>query len=329
MVAVALVVALVVSAAGLAGWAAWAFFRDTGGDGGSATAPPPAPSATAAPPSFPPELARFYEQNLDWRACGENQCTRLTVPARLRRTQTGRPSSSAVLRVPATDRGQRVGQLVVNPGGPGGSGVDYAAAGAACVRQAAHAATTTSSASTRAESARARRWSAGDTKQTDEFLSADPDPDTPAEVATLDRLTREFGEGCLTMSGDLTRHISTVEAAKDMDILRAALGERQLDYFGASYGTFLGATYADLFPTHVRRMVLDGAIDPAAVLRAAHARSGRRLRDGPERRTSRTASGEANCVARRHASPKASRQDPAAARPDRREAAADARAVAR
>jgi len=80
---------------------------------------------------------------------------------------------------------------------------------------------------------------------------------------SLDRLTREFGEGCVSESGDLTRHISTVEAAKDMDILRAALGERQLDYLGASYGTFLGATYADLFPTHVRRMVLDGAIDPS------------------------------------------------------------------
>ncbi len=82
-------------------------------------------------------------------------------------------------------------------------------------------------------------------------------------MARLDRLTREFGEGCLSESGDLARHISTVEAAKDMDILRAALGERQLDYLGASYGTFLGATYADLFPKHVRRMVLDGAIDPS------------------------------------------------------------------
>ncbi len=73
-----------------------------------------------------------------------------------------------------------------------------------------------------------------------------------------DRVNREFGEGCLEHSGDLTRHISTVEAVKDMDILRAALGERQLDYLGASYGTLLGATYADMFPG-VRRMVLDGA----------------------------------------------------------------------
>ncbi len=101
-----------------------------------------------------------------------------------------------------------------------------------------------------------------DTELTDEFAGVDPDPDTPREVAEYDRINREYGQSCLTESGDLARRISTVEAAKDMDILRAALGERQLDYLGASYGTFLGATYAELFPHNVRRMVLDGALDP-------------------------------------------------------------------
>ena len=91
----------------------------------------------------------------------------------------------------------------------------------------------------------------------------DPDPDSAAEGDRLDRSPDEFGQGCLDRGGDLARHVSTVEVAKDLDVLRAALGERQLDYLGASYGTFIGATYADLFPTHVRRMVLDGAVDPA------------------------------------------------------------------
>jgi pimeloyl-ACP methyl ester carboxylesterase len=261
VVAVTLVVALVVSAAGLAGWAAWAFFRDTGGDGGSATAPPPAPSATAAPPSFAPDLSRFYEQKLRWRSCGENQCTRLTVPLDYAQPE-GKAITLAVLRVPATDRGRRVGQLVVNPGGPGASGVDYAAAGAGAFGKKLTRYYDIVGFDPRGVGKSTPLACAG-TKQTDEFLSADPDPDNPAEVATLDRLTRQYGEGCLTMSGDLAKRISTVEAAKDIDILRSALGERQLDYFGASYGTFLGATYADLFPTHVRRMVLDGAIDPA------------------------------------------------------------------
>jgi pimeloyl-ACP methyl ester carboxylesterase len=73
----------------------------------------------------------------------------------------------------------------------------------------------------------------------------------------------EFGNGCLDKSGELAAHISTEEAAKDMDVLRAVLGDGKLTYFGASYGTFLGATYADLFPKRVGRMVLDGAIDPS------------------------------------------------------------------
>ena len=74
---------------------------------------------------------------------------------------------------------------------------------------------------------------------------------------------REPRQGCLRPSGDLTRHMSTEEAARDIDILRAAaLDQDRLAYFGASYGTFIGATYADLFPERVGRMVLDGAVDP-------------------------------------------------------------------
>jgi pimeloyl-ACP methyl ester carboxylesterase len=258
LVAMLVVIALGIGVAGAAGLAAWAFLRpDRGPDG---LVKPPTPSSSAAP-TPEADLSRFYDQKLDWRGCGENQCSRLTVPLDYAKPQ-GQTIALAVLRVPATHRSERVGQLVVNPGGPGASGVDYAALG---------------------ESAFGRRLTryfdivgfdprgvgesdplkCAGTKQTDEFLSADSDPDTPAEVDTFERLNREFGEACLANSGDLVRHMSTVEVAKDIDVLRAALGESQLDYLGASYGTFIGATYADLFPTHVRRMVLDGAVDPA------------------------------------------------------------------
>ncbi|HLN77311.1 MAG TPA: alpha/beta hydrolase, partial [Nocardioidaceae bacterium] len=97
----------------------------------------------------------------------------------------------------------------------------------------------------------------------DEFVASDPDPDTSAEVAKSDELAREFGQGCVENSGDLAAHVSTEEAARDVDIIRALLGDRRLSWFGASYGTFLGATYADLFPDKVGRMVLDGALDPS------------------------------------------------------------------
>ena len=79
-------------------------------------------------PAYPEELARFYEQDLDWRDCGANQCSRLEVPLDYA-DPDGKVIELAVLRVPAKQRGKRVGQLVVNPGGPGGSGVDYAASG--------------------------------------------------------------------------------------------------------------------------------------------------------------------------------------------------------
>jgi pimeloyl-ACP methyl ester carboxylesterase len=259
IIAVALVLVLGITGAGLAGWAAWTYLGEE--DGSAATAPPPEPSSTVPAASSPADLARFYEQDLDWRSCGVNQCSRLTVPLDYA-DPDGKTIELAVLRVPATRRGDRVGQLVVNPGGPGGSGVQYAASGSSTFGEVLTSYFDIVGFDPRGVGESTPLECAG-TQQTDEFLSADPDPDNKSEVARLDRLTREFGQGCVTNSGDLAGHMATVEVAKDMDILREALGERQLDYFGASYGTSIGATYADLFPTHVRRMVLDGAVDPS------------------------------------------------------------------
>jgi pimeloyl-ACP methyl ester carboxylesterase len=95
------------------------------------------------------------------------------------------------------------------------------------------------------------------------LVAVDPDPDNARELAEADRLLGEIGKGCVAESGDLASHASTDEAARDIDVLRAALGDDQLSYFGASYGTFLGATYAELFPDRAGRLVLDGAVDPS------------------------------------------------------------------
>jgi pimeloyl-ACP methyl ester carboxylesterase len=245
---------------GLAGVAVWSLVRaDSDGNGGPASAPPP--SATGDQPAYPEELERFYEQDLDWRSCADNECTTMQVPLDYDEPD-GKTIELAVLRVPAERRSERVGQLVVNPGGPGGSGVDYASSGSFTFGEKLTRYFDIVGFDPRGVG-KSTPLECLDTEETDEFLSADPDPDTPAEVERLDELTRGMGEGCLAESGDLTRHMSTEEAARDMDILRAALGEPKLDYLGASYGTFLGATYADLFPKNVRRMVLDGAIDPS------------------------------------------------------------------
>ena len=262
-VAVVTAVSLVlgVLAVGLAGFAAVALLR--GGDGGSGpNAQPPAPSGPTAMPPTPASLSRYYDQELDWTPCnGSDRCTRLRVPLDYAKPD-GRSITLAVVSVPAQERSQRVGQLVVNPGGPGGSGVQYAEAGQAAFGPQLSRYFDIVGFDPRGVG-QSTPLACADTKQTDQFLAADPDPDTAAEVDTLERLTKQFGEGCLQRSGDLTRHMSTVEVAKDVDILRAALGEPKLDYLGASYGTLIGSTYANLFPTHVRRMVLDGAIDPS------------------------------------------------------------------
>jgi pimeloyl-ACP methyl ester carboxylesterase len=100
-------------------------------------------------------------------------------------------------------------------------------------------------------------------RELDELVAADPDPDTAPERSEFVRLSQALVTGCAERSGALASHVSTIEASRDMDVLRAALGDSTLDYFGASYGTELGATYAELFPERVGRFVLDGAIDPS------------------------------------------------------------------
>ena len=114
----------------LAGFAAYQLLGQDDADGGSgvrAAAPPP-PSATVPMPSYPAALRRFYEQRLDWRGCAAYECALLTVPLDYAEPD-GRTIRLAVLHVPATQRGE-VGQLVVDPGGPGVPAVQYAAAGA-------------------------------------------------------------------------------------------------------------------------------------------------------------------------------------------------------
>jgi pimeloyl-ACP methyl ester carboxylesterase len=101
-----------------------------------------------------------------------------------------------------------------------------------------------------------------DDRQLDAFLGSDPTPDTDAEVTSFAASAREFANACKANAGPLLGHVSTVDAAKDMDILRAALGDDRLNYLGKSYGTYLGATYADLFPTLVGQFVLDGVVAP-------------------------------------------------------------------
>jgi pimeloyl-ACP methyl ester carboxylesterase len=239
----------------------------SGSKGKDAAAPKPtltpSPIASSGPDataSASPALTRFYDQKLTWRSCRDgDRCATLKVP--LDYADPGaRSIDLALLKVPAKSKKRRIGSLVVNPGGPGVSGVNYAAA--APFGNELLAAFDVVGFDPRGVGTSTPLDCEG-TKELDRLIASDPDPDTPAETKYSDGLLARLGASCLAKSGDLARHMSTVEVAKDLDVLRAALGDRKLSYFGASYGTFIGATYAGLFPGRVGRMVLDGALDPS------------------------------------------------------------------
>jgi pimeloyl-ACP methyl ester carboxylesterase len=219
---------------------------------------PPSEEATPVPRD---ELGRYYAQELDWGDCGEDmRCAELEVPLDYA-DPDGRSIALSLLQVPATgDR--RVGSLVVNPGGPGRSGVDYASQAEYAFGPEIRHAFDVVGFDPRGVGRSTPLQCLADA-ELDVFVASDPDPDTARERRETNRLLAAFGDGCLEESGELTAHVSTAEVARDMDVLRAVLGDRRLSYFGASYGTFIGATYAELFPQHVGRMVLDGAVDPS------------------------------------------------------------------
>ncbi len=231
-----------------------------GGSGGDEASVPP--SASVSPAPVPPDLTAFYTQKLSWRSCGGSfECSRLTVPVSYDKPE-GATLQLALVRLPASERGNRVGSLVINPGGPGGSGVDYARAARAVISERVREHYDVVGFDPRGVGESDPVQCLTDA-QTDTLLASDPTPDDAAEVARTVDLAKGLASGCAKHGGELLAHVGTKDAARDMDVLRAALGDQRLYYLGKSYGTFLGATYAQEFPTNVGRMVLDGALDPA------------------------------------------------------------------
>src|SRR5690349_21028896 len=218
-----------------------------------AVAAPTAASTTAAVPQ------------LAWASCGDDpalaafECATATVPTD-HDEPDGATTTLALTRLPATDPANRIGSLFTNPGGPGGSGVDFV------------------------QSAGEFAWTP-EVRARFDVIGFDPrgvgasDPTTcfptqAREAAFLARQKVSFpykawqenrftlqsaklGASCTATSGDRLAHMSTANVARDMDLLRQAVGDEQLSYVGYSYGTHLGATYAKLFPGKVRALVLD------------------------------------------------------------------------
>jgi pimeloyl-ACP methyl ester carboxylesterase len=228
-------------------------------------APEPERTSTPTGEQVDVGLQEFYGQQLVWTGCGTDlQCTTASAPLDWANPSTGE-IQLALVRQQATT-GNRIGSLLVNPGGPGGSGYDF-------IRDSIDYAT-----SERLQQhydivgfdprgvGRSSAISCyDDPAELDDYIYGI----TPGEVgsdawiAAGAAANAAFGAACLEHTGPLLQFVDTVSAARDLDLLRAVLGDSKLNYLGYSYGTFLGATYAELYPEKTGHLVLDGALDPA------------------------------------------------------------------
>jgi pimeloyl-ACP methyl ester carboxylesterase len=228
----------------------------------------------------PSGLEEFYSQQLTWEECAayarsefdqqalssdDLQCTHLTVPL-----DYAKPDADtikiAVLRRPAKNPGDRIGSLIINPGGPGASGLSTAAS-LADVNDTLADRFDFVGFDPRGVGASEPNVECLTDKEMDQERAEDAELDVSAAgVAKQETEAKEFSQECVqnTEYGDaMLANIGTRDVAKDLDVLRSALGDEKLTYLGYSYGTRIGYTYAETFPQNVRALVLDGALDPS------------------------------------------------------------------
>jgi pimeloyl-ACP methyl ester carboxylesterase len=233
--------------------------------------------STAAPPAAA-DLKNFYGQKLTWGPCGsfaptqddqqtfadpKFDCTYLQVPIDYNQP-SGKTAQIAVLRQKASQPARKIGSLVINPGGPGASGTEAAAGVAKGVEG--------GQLGQRFDVVGFDPRGVGASKPAIQcFTPPERDADrlkvlvdnSPAGVARIENDNKDYDAKCAQRSGtDLLANSGTRDVVRDMDILRAALGDQKLTYLGYSYGTRLGYSYAEAYPQNVRALVLDGALDP-------------------------------------------------------------------
>ena len=205
----------------------------------------------------PASISGYYNQNFNWLDCyGGFKCATYKVPIDYENIELGE-FDIAVMKHEASGA---IGNLVVNPGGPGGSGIDYAYSYAEAFTKSVNENFNIVGFDPRGVG-RSAPIDCLSNKETDEAYASNAYPESEAELAKMQAETKRFAENCQAENKYLAFH-STANAARDMDILRALLGDAQLNFLGKSYGTYLGTLYAKLFPDRVGRFVLDGAVDP-------------------------------------------------------------------
>jgi pimeloyl-ACP methyl ester carboxylesterase len=209
------------------------------------------PSTTAAPDDEAGTIA--------WTDCTGGECGTLAVPLDHDRPD-GETIDITLYRVPAGDPDERIGSLFLNFGGPGVSGVEFLQSQAPFFLD-----EITDRFDLVAVDGRGTGGSVPVqcVDSLDDLFAHDSSPDTGAERRALAAADADLAAACQEQLGDALGYLSTVDSARDMDLVRAALGEDQMTYLGYSYGSQIGSTYADLFPDRVRAFVLDGGIDPS------------------------------------------------------------------
>jgi pimeloyl-ACP methyl ester carboxylesterase len=214
---------------------------------------------TQSKPDYPKTLSGYYSQEIKWQDCRQDfKCATLAVPIDYKNLSTG-TFEIALLKYEARTS-KKLGSLIVNPGGPGGSGVDYAYAAEYIFSPAILDRYDIVGFDPRGVSRSAPIHCLND-KELDANNNSDSKPDNEKEFQQILIDTKKYVEICKDKNKHLTSY-STANVARDMDILREALGDKQLNYMGKSYGTYLGTLYAQFFPDKVGRVVLDGAVDP-------------------------------------------------------------------
>ena len=217
-------------------------------------------SCTATNPEPFSSLSEYQTQELKWRDCyGNYQCSSLLVPIDYADLSVGAFPLS-LLRYQALDQERRIGSLVVNPGGPGSSGVDYAYNAEYIVSPEILERFDIVGFDPRGVGESAAIKCLNDA-ETDASFAADPKPDDEAEFALFISDARKYFAKCSENTEHLI-HYSTLNSAHDLEILRSTLDDEKLNFLGKSYGTYLGTLFAELFPDKVGRFVLDGAVDP-------------------------------------------------------------------
>ena len=177
----------------------------------------------------------------------------------------GAAISIAVIRLPATDPTRRIGSLFLNPGGPGGSGVDFTLfAGPFLYTEEVRARFDLVGFDPRGIMRSTALRCFGTPRQWAPYFTRFAFPITPEEEAIWIASDRYLVQACDQRGGRIIDHMTTADVARDLDLLRQAVGDSRLTYAGYSYGSYLGVTYANLFPDKVRALVVDGVLDPIA-----------------------------------------------------------------